>query len=122
MKKVFKLFGFLCVSIIISTTELGQTQPTLPEADKHLCQITRSNGKTEDLTSICGKSSNDMNSIPQIDPNTPSTVILVGSPTPSKLWDTLPDLKQPPEAGKTEPMKPSSKSPTELVKPTDPSF
>ncbi|MFM7601951.1 MAG: hypothetical protein ACKO7R_12265 [Pseudanabaena sp.] len=121
MKKLYyKVFGLLFLSAMLLKTEPGQAEP--------LCSVTLSNGKTVDLSYLCGKSnpmsgkSNPMNSIPLIDLNAPSPVVLIGSPTPSELWNTLPDLKAPPEAGQTEPMPPSANPSADPIQPTNSSF
>ena len=114
-KSYYKVFGFLCLSAMLLKAEPGQAEA--------LCSIKLSNGKTVDLSYLCGKkSSNPMNSIPSIDLNAPSPVVLIGSPTPSELWNTLPDLKAPPESGQTEPMNPSANPSANPIQPTDPSF
>lgn len=116
MKKLcYKVFGFLFLSAMLLKAEPSQADP--------LCSITLSNGKTVDLSYLCGKgSSNPVNSVPSIDLNAPSSVVLITSPTPSELWNTLPDLEAPPEAGQTEPMPPSANPSAAPMQPTNSSF
>lgn len=114
MKKMYALLGFLCVSTVVGTVGFITTQMKTNAAspDDSVCQITLSNGNVQDLSNMCGKASSaSSNNLPPIDLNAPSPVVLVGSPTPPKHWDSLPNLKEPPQAGKTEPMKSSTKPP-----------
>ncbi len=121
MKTIHKVLGLVCVSTILCTAGFVKAQmATSAQPDDSICQITLSNGNVQDLSNMCGQASSTPNEMPPIDLNAPSPVVLVGSPTPSKLWDTIPNLKEAPQAGKTEPMKPSAKPPTAPVEPTNP--
>lgn len=114
MKKMYALFGLLCLSTVVGTAGFvtAQMKTNTAAPDDSVCQITLSNGNVQDLSNMCGQASSTSSSdLPPIDLNAPSPVVLVGSPTPPKHWDSLPNLKEPPQAGKTEPMKPSLKPP-----------
>jgi hypothetical protein len=68
--------------------------------DKSICQMNKTSGQTVDLAKICGQSPSA--AIDRIDPNQPAQIIMVGSDRPSALWNSVPDLPEPPKAGKTK--------------------
>ena len=121
MKTIHKALGLVCVSTILCTAGFVKAQmATGAKPDDSLCQITLSNGNVQDLSDMCGQANSTPNTMPPIDLNAPSPVVMVSSPTPSKLWDTLPNLKEAPTSGKTEMVKSSNQSPGTLIEATDP--
>ena len=121
MKTIYKALALVSVSTVLCTAGFVTAQmPSNAKPDDSVCQITLPNGNVQDLSNMCGQTNSASNEMPPIDLNAPSPVVLVGSPTPSKLWDTLPNLKEAPKAGKTEPMKPSAGSSAAPIEATDP--
>jgi hypothetical protein len=113
MKFPFLLTSIIGASAIILTGMLlnakANTNSALESHDEPLCEMQLGSGKTQDLSSICGKKADNTPS--QLNPNTPIVIPIIKSPTPSTLWGTLPDLPNPPEEGKTKPVSPSSTQP-----------
>jgi hypothetical protein len=101
MKKVFLLLGLIATSSLAVTILWPRSQAVAQAPSDSVCQLTTTNGQSFDLSQLCGKSS-DLPTMISIDPNTPSPVQMVGKDKPSELWNTLPDLPAPPQAGKTQ--------------------
>ncbi|NJM47155.1 MAG: hypothetical protein HC860_14130 [Alkalinema sp. RU_4_3] len=101
MKKVFLLLGLIASSSLAITVLWPRSQAVAQAPSDSVCQLTTTNGQSLDLSQLCGKSSNSPTMI-SIDPNTPVPVQMVGQSKPSELWNSLPDLPAPPQAGKTQ--------------------
>ncbi|MBD2326660.1 hypothetical protein [Alkalinema sp. FACHB-956] len=107
MKITQLTIGLGCLSISVITGILVQAKPNLANADNAICQMTWANGRTQDLSQLCGKTTANPEVQPSIDLNAPSPVVLVGKDQPSELWNTIPDLQEPPKAGLTEAIAPA---------------
>jgi hypothetical protein len=100
MKKAFLLLGLIVSSSLAITALWPRSQAVAQSSSDSVCQLTTTDGQSFDLSQLCGKSSS-LPTMISIDPNTPVPVQMVGKDKPSALWDSLPDLPTPPEAGKT---------------------
>ncbi|MGI0494937.1 hypothetical protein ACN4EG_24395 [Alkalinema pantanalense CENA528] len=106
MRRITMAMG--CISISVITGTLIQAKPNLANADSALCQMTWADGHTQDLSQLCGKTTASPETMPTIDLNAPSPVVLVGKDHPSELWNTIPDLQESPKAGLTEAIAPTT--------------
>jgi hypothetical protein len=107
MKTFPIIIGLVCGSVALTgVLRQAQAHSPKPQQSEFPCEIKLSNGQIQNLTALCGQTSNHPNAmtIPQIDPNTPAPVDLLRSSQPSALWNTLPDLPNPPQVGKTAPV------------------
>lgn len=111
MKKTRLAISLGCFSISVITGILVQAKPNLANADNAICQMTWANGRTQDLSQLCGKTTGTPEALPAIDLNAPSPVVLVGKDKPSALWNTVSDLQEPPQAGLTEAIVPTENQP-----------
>lgn len=103
MKKALLLLSLIATSSLTVAVLWPRTQAVAQPTSDALCQLTTTDGQNLDLSQLCGKSNNATTMI-SIDPNTPIPVQMVGREKPSELWNSLPDLPTPPEAGKTKPV------------------
>jgi hypothetical protein len=82
------------------------------KANETICHMQQSNNQQRDLTKFCGQSEvKPVSSVGQLDPNTPVNFQLPRSATPSAMWNSVPDAKEPIEVGETYTPTPGPASP-----------
>ena len=94
------LFSALALVAAIGSAGYALTAQANTQQSPQNCYMQNQFGQQVDLSNICGKSSAETPPV-KIDANTPIPIDLVGSDKPSRLWNTIPDLKNPPNRGKT---------------------
>jgi hypothetical protein len=93
--KLFLTIGSAITTSVIATIAVAMANPTQPKT----CFMETTNGKTIDLTSLCGQSSTASSSL--IDPNMPVEIVMPSSDKPSAMWQSIPDAPTAPIAGGT---------------------
>jgi hypothetical protein len=69
------------------------------KANDAICHMQNQNNQDRDLTKFCGQSEAKPTGL--LDPNTPVNFQLPRSATPSAMWNSVPDSKEPIEMGET---------------------
>lgn len=105
--------------LTLSTASLLAAATIGVKANDPICQMQTNDGRSTDLSAICGKGNTEpASSLGQIDPNAPVVSPLVKSDKPSELWNTLPDLPTPPQQGTTVPQSDQPDAPMPAADPS----
>lgn len=100
MHRNYLLFSALTLVVSIGSAAYALTAQANVQQSSENCYMQNKFGYQVDLSTICGRSSEATPTV-KIDANTPVPIDLVGSDKPSALWNTIPDLKNPPSQGRT---------------------
>jgi hypothetical protein len=90
---------FLTIGSAITTSIIATIAVATANSTNTTCFMETSNGKTIDLSSLCGQSSTALPSL--IDPNMPVEIVMPSSDKPSVMWQSIPDAPTAPIAGGT---------------------
>jgi hypothetical protein len=123
MNRKFIAFSFAGLAFTGVSASFAVANSGNSKANETICHMQQSNNQQRDLTKFCGQSeAKPVAPVSQLDPNTPVNFQMPRSATPSAMWNSVPDAKEPIEMGETytpgAPSNPAPQSPESSESPS----